>query len=115
MSCAFTLWEPNNTCCRGRGQTDVAEAGKSFSHTTLRLLRVDQKNDDSTDINYWEIIADNLSGAGWSWGCVSAIDSRGRTIFAINAYCDGQRFIERADEKLTAFLELESETRGRMS
>jgi len=23
----------------------------------------------------WEIIADNLSKAGWSWGCVSAIDS----------------------------------------
>jgi hypothetical protein len=20
---------------------------------------------------YWEIIADNLSKAGWSWGCVS--------------------------------------------
>jgi hypothetical protein len=22
----------------------------------------------------WETIADNLSKAGWSWGCVSAID-----------------------------------------
>ena len=28
---------------------------------------------------YWEIIADNLSKGGWSWGCVSAIDSSGRT------------------------------------
>jgi len=27
-----------------------------------------------------EIIADNLSKAGWSWGCVSAVDSGGRTI-----------------------------------
>ena len=26
-------------------------------------------------------IADNLSKAGWSWGCVSAVDSEGRTIF----------------------------------
>ena len=26
---------------------------------------------------YWEIIADNLSKAGWSWGCVSAIDFKG--------------------------------------
>src|SRR5438034_4310336 len=26
---------------------------------------------------YWEIIADNLSKAGWSWGCVSALDSKG--------------------------------------
>jgi hypothetical protein len=30
---------------------------------------------------YWEIIADNLSKAGSSWGCVSAIDSHGRTIW----------------------------------
>jgi hypothetical protein len=28
-------------------------------------------------MKYWEIIADNLSKAGWSWGCVSAIDSEG--------------------------------------
>jgi len=30
---------------------------------------------------YWEIIADNLSKAGWSWGCVSAIDAERRTIW----------------------------------
>jgi hypothetical protein len=24
-------------------------------------------------VKYWEIIADNLSKAGWSWGCVSVI------------------------------------------
>ena len=29
-------------------------------------------------VKYWEIIADNLSKAGWSWGCVSAIDSNAR-------------------------------------
>jgi hypothetical protein len=28
-------------------------------------------------MKYWEIIADNLSKVGWSWGCVSAVDSRG--------------------------------------
>jgi hypothetical protein len=28
-------------------------------------------------MKYWEIIADNLSKAGWSWGCVSAVDSQG--------------------------------------
>jgi hypothetical protein len=32
-------------------------------------------------MKYWEIIADNLSKAGWSWGCVSAMDSSGRTIW----------------------------------
>ena len=31
-------------------------------------------------VEYWEIIAVNLSKAGWRWGCVSAIDSNGRTI-----------------------------------
>jgi hypothetical protein len=28
-------------------------------------------------MKYWETIADNLSKAGWSWGCVSAIDREG--------------------------------------
>jgi len=57
---------------------------------------------------YWEIIADNLSKAGWSWGCVSALDSEGRTMWIVDAHRDeGKRFIVRADEKLTAFLELE--------
>jgi hypothetical protein len=57
-------------------------------------------------VKYWEIIADNLSKAGWSWGCVSAIDSKGRTIWIADAHRDdGERFVVRADEKLTAFLE----------
>jgi hypothetical protein len=62
-------------------------------------------------VKYWEIIADNLSKAGWSWGCVSAIDSSGRTIWIVDAHRDGKRFVVRADEKLTAFLELESAIR----
>jgi hypothetical protein len=37
-------------------------------------------------MKYWEIIADNLSKAGWSWRCVSAVDSRGRTIFVADAH-----------------------------
>jgi hypothetical protein len=57
----------------------------------------------------WEIIADNLSNAGWSWGCVSAVDSERRTIWMFDAHPgDGKRFVARADEKLTAFMELES-------
>jgi hypothetical protein len=40
---------------------------------------------------------------------VSAIDSNGRTIWIVDAHRDhGKRFIVRADEKLTAFVELES-------
>jgi hypothetical protein len=37
-------------------------------------------------MKYWEIIADNLSKAGWSWGCVSAIDSSGRTMWIADAH-----------------------------
>jgi hypothetical protein len=60
-------------------------------------------------VKYWEIIPDNLSKAGWSRGCVSAVDSSGRTIWIADAHRgDGKRFIVRADEKLTAFAELES-------
>jgi hypothetical protein len=45
-----------------------------------------------------------------SW--VSAVDSEGRTIFVVDADRDGKRFVVRADEKLTAFLELEAAIRG---
>ena len=62
---------------------------------------------------YWEIIADNLKKAGWSWACVSALDSNGRTIWIADAHRDdGKRFVVRVDEKLTAFLELEIATSG---
>jgi hypothetical protein len=47
------------------------------------------------------VIADNLSKAGWSWGCVSAVGSSGRTIWIADAHrSDGKRFVVRADEKL---------------
>jgi hypothetical protein len=54
---------------------------------------------------YWENVADNLSKAGWSWGCVSAIDSNGQTTWIADAHRgDGKRFVVRTDEKLTAFI-----------
>jgi hypothetical protein len=59
-------------------------------------------------LKYWEIIADKLSKAGWSGGCVSAVDFHWRTIWVIDAHRgDGKRFVVRGDEKLTAFLVLE--------
>ena len=63
-------------------------------------------------MKYWEIIADNLSKAGWSWGCVSSTDHKGRTIWIADAHRDDRKhFVVRADEKLTPFAELESATR----
>ena len=63
-------------------------------------------------VKAWEIIADNLTKAGWSWGCVSALDRAGRTIWIVDAHGYGKRFIVRADEKLTAFVELEAAIRA---
>jgi hypothetical protein len=41
------------------------------------------------------------------------VDFSGRTIFAVDAHRDdGKRFVVRADEKLTAFVELESAVRA---
>lgn len=58
---------------------------------------------------YWELIAVNLSRAGFSWGCSSETDSLGRTIFTADAYArDGRRFIVLAEERLTAFVELDA-------
>jgi hypothetical protein len=36
-------------------------------------------------VKYWEIMADNLSKADWSWGYVATVDSNGRTIFVADA------------------------------
>jgi hypothetical protein len=54
-----------------------------------------------------------LNKAGWSWGWVSAIDSNRRTIWIADVHRgDGRRFVGRADEKLTAFMELEAAIRA---
>jgi len=59
-------------------------------------------------VKKWEIIADKLSKGGWSLGCVSALGVERRTIWIVDAHRDdGKRFIVRADQKLTALLELE--------
>ncbi len=59
-------------------------------------------------MKYWEIIADNLSKAGWSLGWVAALDCEGRTIWIADAHRgDGKCFVVHADELLIAFCELE--------
>jgi len=39
----------------------------------------------------WEIIADNLGKAGWSWGCASTTNRQ--TIFVADAFLDLERAI----------------------
>jgi len=59
-----------------------------------------------------EIIADNLSKADWNSGCISSTNHEGRQFWVVAAECeDAGRFIVRADEKLTAFVELEAAVR----
>jgi len=58
---------------------------------------------------YWQIIADKLSKAGWSGGCVATVDREGRTIWVVATHRGhAKRFVVHADEKLSAFAELES-------
>ncbi len=44
-----------------------------------------------TRVKYWELVADNLKKAGWSWGCVSALDSQGRTMWIVDAQVHRRR------------------------
>jgi hypothetical protein len=56
--------------------------------------------------------AAGLDPADSELGCVSAVGCSGRTIWIADVHRDAKRFIVRADEKLTAFLELEAAIRG---
>ena len=58
-------------------------------------------------VRYWEIIADKLSAAGWSWGYCSAVTPAGWR-WIVDAHRAGRRYIIHSDELLDAFLELEA-------
>jgi hypothetical protein len=82
-----------------RGQVE-----KSLTSDYSRFLRISFARRAKS----LEMIADRLSKSGWSWGCVTALNSEGRPIRIADTHRDdAKRFIVRADEKLTAFLELE--------
>jgi len=51
-------------------------------------------------LKYWEIIADNLSKAGFSAAWVSALDDYGRTIWIVDAHRDGEGFVVRCDSQI---------------
>jgi hypothetical protein len=56
-------------------------------------------------VKYWEIIVNKIIKAGFSVGWVSALDDYGRPVWIVDAHRDGKRFVVRAEEILTAFLE----------
>jgi hypothetical protein len=81
-----------------------------FSHPACKFNSAAHNSQFAFVTRTREASASNKScrKAGWSWGCVSAIDANGRTIWIVDAHRDdGRRFIVRADEILTAFVELE--------
>ena len=63
-------------------------------------------------MKYWEITAANLGKAGFSRGCVATVDCEEWSIWVVSAdRGDAGRFIVQVDEKLTAFIELQSAIR----
>ena len=52
----------------------------------VRKHFVSMRRLNPTMLGQKSIIADNLSKAGWSWGCVSAVDSEGRTLWIVDAH-----------------------------
>jgi hypothetical protein len=62
--------------------------------SNLSLPGVEQKSHNRRGVKDWEIVADNLSKAGWSLGWVSALDCQGRTIWIVDAHRDdGKRLL----------------------
>src|SRR5438034_10317379 len=56
-------------------------------------------------MKYWEIVADKLSAAGWSWGYCSAVTPDGWR-WIVDAHRQRRGYVLHSDELLTAFLEL---------
>jgi len=53
---------------------------------SLAMTRQTRNHGDSFSGKYWEIIANRLSKAGWSWGYVSAVSGEGRRIWIADAH-----------------------------
>ncbi len=88
-------------------QATVAHQQKQIEALSAGLQKVSAQLETSKPAP--QLVNNNLSKAGWRWGCVSAVNAGGRTIFVADAHRDGgKRFVVRADEKLSAFMELES-------
>jgi hypothetical protein len=94
---------------RKRPANEAVRYGACFGRSHCGLMRATNVQKGTDNVKSWETIADNLTRAGFSWGCSSEIDSTGRVIFTADAYSrDGRRFTVLADERLTAFLELQA-------
>jgi hypothetical protein len=95
---SLALWK---FCLALQSQNRKAQPGCSTTRSYARR-----------NVKYLEIIAANLSKSRLELGLRRNRGLSGRTIWIADAHRDdGKRFVVRADEKLTAFLELERVTR----
>jgi hypothetical protein len=75
-----------------------------------RVQRQHQQEQQQTSPKYWEMIADGLHKAGWSYGISTQQKDSGELLHCVDAHRDGRRHIVHSDELLTAFMELELQT-----
>jgi hypothetical protein len=73
--------EPHIITVTGKSFYDIGHAPADHSNrrSTPKGYAVWSSGDEdgSDAMKDWEIIADDLSKAGWSWGCLSAVDRDG--------------------------------------
>jgi hypothetical protein len=85
--CCFCTAKKRNC---GNYDSGPRHCARSY-HFVIAVGRA-KETQSGVPMKFWEIIADNLSKAGWSWGCVSTVDSNGQTIWSADAHSsDGSR------------------------
>jgi hypothetical protein len=77
----FGLWPPSAAtldallCMQTKSCLPFSNSNPQFKPTDIIMSAIARNR-----MKNWEVIADNLSAPGWSWGCVSAIDFYGQTV-----------------------------------
>jgi hypothetical protein len=75
------IWPLNGENRKAKIEQFAKEYGFKLSFYKQGLCAIFEKEGGtSVAMKHWEAIADNLSKAGWSWDCVSTVDSQGRVI-----------------------------------
>jgi hypothetical protein len=90
--CAFTEFDPQTN----RAKRVFRSTKTSDRKQALEICRAWQKaallaRNGKLSVHlvkYWEIIANRLKKVGWSLGWVSALDSKGRTVWIVVAHRD---------------------------
>jgi hypothetical protein len=83
----FNLIKPENTYrCAITKRRNIGRAIGPPARIHFVIAVWSAKEAGFRGVKYWEIIADNRSKAGCSWGCVSVVDFNGRTTWIADAH-----------------------------